>query len=544
MKQSFCLSILRAVRAVFFIFSILQQPAGEAAVLRGVVSDYLTGRPVARARVTIEAVGNNQGPIPPPSLTDANGAFALPQLSPGAYLLSVHKKGFVRSRFGQRQWNAPGTPIVLEKDSLFSADLKLHRPSAVMGEVLDENHLGLAGVSVYAWKTGRTLKLAAGAETDDRGFFRIAGLPPGRYLVRTGSKELEDGQGILPTFFGGAIRASEATPVDLNLDREVVKLTIVPRQGRLCNLSGTVTGGPPGKVILYTDTGKREVSVSPGGQFSIDQLAPGEYELLAESGPGAALRVAQSRIVLAKDNENVALTLSAAPRLRVRCESAAGRLPAMQGVSIFVRRREESADSQSLRITCDENLPILPGRWEFAASSPPDMYVAEVRNAIAAENSYDVHVNLEQSTEVTVIFASQSGTLSGKAIAADGETAIGAPVFLNAVEVDLRSRLGGARMVRANEKGEYRFSGLPPGKYEVISSFDIEDPGEAQWPLGTGKPVTMDPNGNVQLDISVQEFRDAGLIGKDGGNEHLMVKGNLTDKLIGETRERFPHGDE
>jgi Carboxypeptidase regulatory-like domain len=508
-KQSFSSGTPQIVSAVVFVFSLLYQPVGEAAVLRGVVSDFLTGKPVARASVTIEAVGRTQGQIPLPVLTNSNGQFALSQLSPGAYLVSAQKKGFVRSRFGQRQWNSPGTPIVLEQETLFSADLKLHRPGAVMGEVYDENHLGLAGVTVYAWKTGRMLKLVAAAETDDRGFFRIAGLPPGRYLLRTGSKELEDHQGILPTFLGGVTRAAEATPVDVRLDQELTKLIIEPRHGRLTNLSGTVTGGPPGKVILYSDTGKREFLVGPEGQFSIDQLAPGEYDLLAESGSGPELLAAQSRVVLAKENENATLQLSGAPQLQVRCESAAGRLPAMQGVSIFVRRREERAESQSQRISCGENLPLLPGSWEFATSAPPDMYVAEVRNAVAAGDSYDVQINLGQSSEVTVVFASQPGTLSGKVTTSDGEKAIGAPVFLNAVDADLRSRLGGVRMVRSNEKGEYQFSGLAPGRYEVISSFDIQDPGEAQWILGTGRPVTIDQNGKSQLDISVQDIREA-----------------------------------
>ena len=508
-KQSFSSGKPRVVSAFAFVFfSLLHLSVGEAAVLRGVVADFLTGKPVARARVTIEAVGRSQGQLPLPILTDSNGHFDLSPLSPGAYLLSAQKKGFVQSRFGQRHWNSPGTPIVLEQETLFYADLKLHRPGAVMGEVFDENHLGLAGVAVHAWKTGRTLKLVAGGETDDRGFFRIAGLPPGRYLIRTGPKELEDHQGLLPTFLGGVTRAAAAVPVDVRLDQEFTKLTIEPRHGRLSNLSGTVTGGPPGKVILYSDTGKREFPVGPEGQFSMEQLAPGEYDLLAESGSGPKLLAAQLRVVLAKENENATMQLSSAPQLQVRCESADGRLPAMQGVSIFVRRQEESAESQSQRIACGENLPLLPGNWEFAASGPTDVYVAEVRNAVAAGDSYNVHVILGQSKEVTVVFGSQPGTLTGKVTTSDGLSAIGAPVFLNAVEADLRSRLGGVRMVRCNEKGEYRFSGLAPGRYEIISSFDIQDPGEAQWPLGSGRPVTIDQNGKTQLDISVQEIRE------------------------------------
>ncbi len=481
-------------------------PHGHAAVLRGTITDYLTGKPIARARVTLEAVGRIDGQLPTPLLTDGNGQFLFPKLGPGAYLVSAAKSGFVRTRFGQRHWNSPGTPVVLEQESLYSADLKLHRPGAVMGEVLDENGLGIANITVYAWKSGRALKLIAAAETDDRGFFRVHGLQPGRYFLRTAAKELEDHQGLLPTFLGGVTRAAEALPLDVKLDQEVTKVSIQPRPGRLTNLSGTVAGGPSGRVIIYTDTGKQELPVNGDGRFSVGQLAPGEYELLAESGSGVALLTAQSRVVLSKENESATLQLTPAPQLRVHCEAPGGKLTASQPVSIFVRRREESAESQSLRVTCGENLPLLPGTWEFAAAAPPDMYVAEVRNAVAAGDSYDVRVNLGQSLDVTVVFASQPGTLSGKVTTADGDSAIGAPVFLNALDADLRSRLGGIRMIRSGEKGEYLFNGLAPGRYEVISSFDMQDPGDAHWPVGAGGSVTIDQNGKTQLDIKVQRI--------------------------------------
>ena len=180
------------------------------------------------------------------------------------------------------------------------------------------------------------------------------------------------------------------------------------------------------------------------------------------------------------------------------------------------------------------------------------MYVAEVRNAVASGNAYDVHVNLGQSREVTVVFAFQPGTLSGVVTTSEGQSAIGAPVFLNAMDADLRSRQGGVRMARSNEKGEYQFSGLAPGRYEVISSFDIEDPGEAQWPLGTGRAVKIDQNGKNQLDISVQEIREVARFGNEMEKKLLMgfqllpllVQKNLTDKMTGETLMRFPYGDE
>ena len=90
-KHSSCSNKPLAAKAVLALFTLTFAPPCHAAVLRGVVTDFLTGKPIARTSVTIEAVGRVDGLLPVPILTDGNGQFVFPLLGPGAYLISAQK---------------------------------------------------------------------------------------------------------------------------------------------------------------------------------------------------------------------------------------------------------------------------------------------------------------------------------------------------------------------------------------------------------------------------------------------------------------------
>ena len=106
--------------------------------------------------------------------------------------------------------------------------MRARRLGVISGRVLDENQIGLSNVTVYAYRTGSKLRLAQSAVTDDRGAYRVVGLEPGRYLIRTGAMELEDRRSLLPTYFGQSPKAQGATPVESQLDREVGRIDLEP----------------------------------------------------------------------------------------------------------------------------------------------------------------------------------------------------------------------------------------------------------------------------------------------------------------------------
>ena len=110
----------------------------------------------------------------------------------GTYFLTAMKSGYLDGGYGQIDPRGPGAPLsVREGQWLRDLRVTISPPGSISGTVLDERGEPIVGAHVRVLPqvliSGRTQWLAgAVARTDDRGAYRIAGLGPGRYVVRPG----------------------------------------------------------------------------------------------------------------------------------------------------------------------------------------------------------------------------------------------------------------------------------------------------------------------------------------------------------------------
>jgi hypothetical protein len=213
-------------------------------------------------------------------------------------------------------------------------------------------------VAVLAYPAKIPLRVAARTKSDDRGFYRLAGLTPGRYWVRTGPHELEDGTGLLPTFAPETTASEEARVVAAELDREVPEMDLQPVAGRLLRLGGRLTGcRGPVKITLSSDTGRRETTTEcAGGAYMFEGVAPGEYELLAESPAGEFSSAAHLEMHLDRDTEGANLHLTPLPQILVETE-----------VPLVARRRDMAGEGESVQLRAGL-ARVLPGYWDMSAS--------------------------------------------------------------------------------------------------------------------------------------------------------------------------------
>jgi len=462
--------------AFFACFSfLLLAPSGDSATLRGSVSDS-QGRALARVSVSV-APAQPGGSSSAAVLTDSAGLFAFGPLAPGAYLISAQKRGYASAKYGQPDWNLPGTPILLAADSGFFAGIQMRRLAAISGVVTDENGVGLPDQTVHVFQTTPRLRMVAAALTDDRGHYRAAGLEPGRYLVRTAPAMLEAGRGLLPTFHEQTTTARDARSVQVHLDEEHSDANIVPMPGRLSSIRGQISGIGAASVTLFTDTGKRDAALGPGGSFSFEQLAPGPYDLLAEA-PGAVPRSAWRRLSLGGEDAFVSLQLLASPQVSARCRDKHGKPLDNLFISIFLRRKDLTQETPS-RLLCGETAHFSPGDWDVVAAPPSSFYIVALTPELTLRPGDKHEIEMEAS--------SKPASLSGQVLTSDGQPAIGAPVVLNPLDPSLRSLLGGPRTTRTDHQGRYRFDGLPPGDYEAV--------------LSTPKPVNLSEGQQLTLDM-------------------------------------------
>ncbi len=490
-----------------FVFSTALLLAASAltargAVIEGVVTEQATGRPLARARVSVVAI-QGASRVTPPIFTDSNGHFSLTQLAAGAYLLGADRGGYVLARYGQKRWNGAGAPIIVGPDDRVAIELRLMRLGAISGEIVDENGVGLAGIPVVVYRDTKPLRQVGQGATDDRGVFRVAGLEPGRYRVRTGPKELEDGTNLLPTFLGDAVAPENSSTVDAVLDEETSGVRIRPVSGKLARLSGRVTFPGVDSVVLYSDLGRVLTGVDNSGRFSFSDVSPGGYELIAESSLGGASQVGYTRVWVSSDMDEINLDPMPAPVMQVRCQDTQGQASNDRELSLFVRRTGPSEDPRSQRLACGVKATLSVGTWVLSVWSPPTLSLAQVQVQREPIPSNELSLQPGQALEATLVVSSRPAGLKGTVTGPNRQPVVGAMVFLRALDAAVARRLYGKGVGRTDQSGDYVIQGLPPGTYEALVSLDFQTADEVVWEGQDLVTVELEEGREITLDLTM-----------------------------------------
>lgn len=267
--------------------------------------------------------------------------YDIPDLPAGSYTVSASKGAYVSLQFGQRHPLEQGTPVELrDRQVLDDIDFSLPRGGVITGALADEfgEPVAEAVVQAYSYRfLGGEWRLvpADRGQTNDIGEFRLFGLPPGDYYVsatlQTSRRFRDmsvDNTGYASTFYPGTPNASEAHRVTVGVGQQVAGVSFSLMPVALARVSGRVMNalGQPlsnGFVGLTPDQGVPIAGGrTPGGRtrddgsFSISNVTPGRYRLLARSGRNGRGRVADRDSefavylvnVMGSDVDNLVLT--------------------------------------------------------------------------------------------------------------------------------------------------------------------------------------------------------------------------------------------
>jgi hypothetical protein len=260
-----------------------EQPSNTTIYGRAVYDD--TNRPVRRARVMlVDEVGSRPEYN---ALTDFDGAFRIEHVREGSYLVFIDAPGVI-SPIGFVNFSAlrgRGVPDFTEARKFLDVvdvdgkqdtrvTVRARRGAALGGKVTYADGDPAVNVSVNVMRrdadghlekilTGINITAISGLRTDDRGIFRVSGLPPGEYVVSV-SEQAEHGGGggegmssrdpmmsaveglsrqqFLMTFYPSATSAKEAVVIkaDAGVERSDVDITIPARALHL--VGGAVRG--------------------------------------------------------------------------------------------------------------------------------------------------------------------------------------------------------------------------------------------------------------------------------------------------------------
>ncbi len=356
-------------------------PVGDGAISGVIVTTERTPKPLRRARVMLTGGDLALGET---TITADDGTFVFDRLPAGRYGLAATKDGYVTMSFGAAGPNRTGTRIALAARERRSVSLALPKGAVITGLLsTDEGH-PLAGITVMAL-TSRYVsppgeRLFARVEsltatTDDRGVYRIFGLPAGEYIVMA---QLRPGPGsdfggelqqisaaevrralsevgtsyrapsrpgpppgppaapavaeprrsvaFAPVYYPGTALIAQARPVTLAAAEERRGIDFVADYVPTATVQGYVTmmdGSAPPRVLLIGQNPngigepQRSAPVDRDGRFAIAGVTPGTYTVVARS----ARAVAFTQVTVSGDDlDGVSLALQPAFTIGGRIE--------------------------------------------------------------------------------------------------------------------------------------------------------------------------------------------------------------------------------
>jgi hypothetical protein len=284
----------------------------------GAMSGRVTieGKPAPGLRITLSFVGRTPSPshgdLSREAFTDQSGKFSISGLPAGTFALGVASSAYVLQ--DTERTGSNGKTIILHEDEeLKDLDLQLSRGGVITGRITDADGRVLIGarpsleiLDAKGQKRPVVLTNQSG-ETDDRGIYRLFGLPAGRYLVSLGGGLMRERQvaglgsshGFHPkTYYPGVPDDSQATIVEVEAGGERANIDIARiRRVEAHTISGRVidaeSGSPVKNVELaYSDMARAYVSrlgsgyrTDSNGEFRIENVRPGRYVCFALLDP-------------------------------------------------------------------------------------------------------------------------------------------------------------------------------------------------------------------------------------------------------------------
>jgi hypothetical protein len=424
-------------------------------------------------------------------------------------------------QYGQKRWKASGVPVFVEENGNTTLVIRMPRFAAIQGTVLDENEVGLPEHDVAVYRNTRPPQQVTRVRTDDRGVFRLYGLDPGAYLVRTLAKKDEDGA-YLPTFYRETAAVEQAYPVAVDLDRDAERIDIHPALGKLYTVSGQATSSnySPVTLTLVSDMGSETATTDSAGAFQFNPMPPGQYELYALSIGNSRYRMgaqaAYIPVALDRDRE-MRIGLQSLPSVAFSFEDSKGQpITDVRSIQVSARKKDLAGDGKPEAVKLGAGpVPLMPGRWDVAVAPTAGYYVSGFTSS-GSDGADRTHpegwneINLSGGTAGAVAarftLSKSPGAVHGMVKSA-GDPAIGAPVFLEASDLPASRRPIEMRVTRTDMRGQYRFYGLAPGGYRVLSSYDFQMPDPLDMTGANARTVRVEEGVDLQAELDLYVVR-------------------------------------
>ena len=530
-----CVVTLALVVSYFAFFSVASsQTKPTKKSPGGTISGKVTVKGKATPGIVVGLrVSQPTTPFEQPSLratTDQDGRYRLTDVPAGTYQVTPAAPALVGSDINSRSQ----TVVILEGESVDGIDFALVRGGVITGKVTDAEGRPVIEerVSLFSANQPSNPRVPApqmnpitSSQTDDRGIYRMFGLPAGRYKVASGGNEngFFDASGRRPsyqqTFHPDVTDPAQATVVEVTEGSEVTKIDItLGNATQTFAASGHVIDGESTQPVVGVRLGlqlivdqQRRFYVSANiisnslGEFRAENLPPGKYgifvqpqqdsdvrsewvtfDILDQDANGLVVKTSKGGASLAGsvviENTDDKTVLAALTQLRVQgyvqSQGGSPNTGHMATInfdgSFFLNGLESGAAYLSLGAQ-DRNL--LKG---FTVSRIE-------RDGIVQPRGIEIKPG-DQITGVRMVVNYGSATVHGIINLANGELPAGARFFVQVTKPGERS--SNIRPPQVDSRGHFIMEGLPGGTYDFTATV-----------VGTAPSRTPRPTAKQQVNI-------------------------------------------
>lgn len=534
--------------ALLTSLALAQTPKNEAtAAVSGTVT--LNGAAVRNTVVSLQLQNQAVNHSPLRTKTDADGRFRFTELAAGQYLINALTPGFYSESDFATGW--PGKTLNVGKgESIENLELQLKRGAVITGRITDENDEPIAETQVQLHRVGDSLRLPRNSltydpyRTDDRGVYRIFGLPPGKYQVsvgfplKDGSYSSQNTRAFIEQTFHPDV-ADQAKAKVIEMEEGQIASDVDIRTGKMKNsyeVSGRVvdaqTGQPVASVglsfgAIQTSTGRISGWASGGyrtdsnGEFHLLGLRSGKYEVFI-TGLDEKREYYSEPITFTVANNDLAGIEIRALRgatisgwaviegttdpaiLAKRAQMQVGTVS--EGTSLFhsSQRYAQVKPDGSFQLT-----GVPAGKMRLTSYRPiPGLTLVRVEQNGVAAKDFSIEVRSgEQVNNVRVVFAHSTAAIRGRVEFVGGALPEGTQVYAQAQPAERGSTNN--KSAQLDARGHFVLEGLLPGDYVLRLSANYPQLSTQEISLLTRKimahtqRVSVASGSQIQLTITI-----------------------------------------